>query len=56
MKSVVEQIHSKPTQANDDVAEKTHYEEAADRDVIQPVGEQEANLPDHYGKCANFFF
>ena len=56
MKSITQQIRSKPTQPNDDVAEEAHDEDAADRDMIQPVGEQEANLPDHYGKRANFLF
>jgi hypothetical protein len=56
MKSIVEQIRSKPTQTNDDVAEEAHYEDAADRDVTQPVGKQEAKLPGDYDERANFFF
>src|SRR5436190_22217578 len=56
MKSIVQQIRSKPTQADDDVAEKTHYEDTADRDVTQPVGKQKAKLPGDHDECANFLF
>ena len=33
MQSLAEQVRSKPTQADDDVAEEAHDEEAAGRDV-----------------------
>ena len=56
MNSTVQQIRSKPTQANNDVAEKTHDEEAAERDVIQPVGQQKAKLPGQHDERPHFLF
>src|SRR6266853_1480780 len=50
-----EQIRYKPTQTNDDVAEDTHYEDAADCGVTQPMGEEKPNLPNNYAQRTGFF-
>src|SRR5712691_10385766 len=55
MESITEQIRSKPTQTNDDIAENAHDKNAAGRVTRKPVGEQKAKLPGDHDKRADFF-
>ena len=55
MESITEQIRSKPTETNDDIAENTHDKDATGRVASKPVGEQKAKLPDDHDKRADFF-